>query len=198
MSDHILVLHPENPFAAFSDVILLESHLREIGFLGERYTRFGNIHFRLGNEFFKFINFDHSHTTILLENSPDGIKEVGQTDSRYLCNIQLSDITLEPSFLGTANTLSPLCPTCTYEPVDSPFDLIGHWLDDTVNFIWKCPICGNGFPIQKLNWRRSTGFGRQQIRIWEIWAGEATPTNELLTSLQDITATKWTYFYYHL
>ena len=198
MSDHILVLHPVHPFAASNDVLTLENRLIEIGFLGEKYNWFDDVHFRLGSQFFKFINFDHSHITILLENSQDGLKEVGETDSRYLCHIQITNVVAEPGFLGAANTLPPLCPNCDYEATDDPFKAIGNWYDNKANFMWVCPNCKSSFPIHELNWRKTAGFARQEIRIWEVQADEAVPTDELLAHLENITGEKWTYFYYHL
>jgi hypothetical protein len=182
---------------AFDDSTALVESLNRIGLLGDKYNWSGEMHHKLGDKFFDLIAFAHSHTVILMGDSANGIKEVGRTDSRNVCHIHISEVAAEPKFLGAANTLPPLCPSCHYEPED-PFNIIGDWYDNRTTFLWQCPNCQRDLSIHELDWRKRAGFARQKISIWEVRAGEASPTEQLLDFLASITGTHWTYFYYHL
>jgi hypothetical protein len=197
MSDHKLVLHPTDPWASLANRAALIDELTTLGLLGEQYEWFGETHYKPGVEFLRLVEFDHSHTVIVMGDTPNGLQEVDRVDSREVCHLHLSDVSQEPEFRGVANTLPPLCPSCHYEP-EEPFEIVGKWYENKASFLWVCPNCTASSALNKMNWRRSAGIARYTLDIWEVWQGEATPSEALLHHLNSITGTEWTYFYYHL
>jgi hypothetical protein len=197
VSDHLLILHPCDPWAVLEDRLRLMADLARIGLLGSPYFWYGETHYQVGQRFFDLLEFQSSHTVGVLADTAQGLQVVERVDSRQLCHIQLTDPTPVPHFLGAANTLPPRCPACHGEAVD-PFALVGAWYEAMSTFMWRCSTCQHASAIHELDWRRAAGFARQAIRLWEIRAEAARPTPHLLALLAQTTGVGWTYFYYHL
>ena len=46
-----------------------------------------------------------------------------------------------------------------------------------------------------MNWRKSAGFARQFIEIFNVYPNEAVPADALLSALQQASGVTWKYFY---
>jgi hypothetical protein len=130
-------------------------------------------------------------------DTPNGLQELYSVDSLTVCHIHLSDVSLEPEFLGVANTLPPLCPVCHYE-TEEPFEIVGQWYENKAGFRWVCPQCQQSFTVNEMNWRKCAAIARYTLEIWGIQQGEAIPSESLLHHLNNMTGVEWSYFYYHL
>jgi hypothetical protein len=197
MSDHKLVLHPIDPWTSLANQAALINELTALGLLGEQYEWFGETHYKPGADFLRLVEFSHNHTVVVMGDTPNGLQEVDCVDSREACHLHLSNVAPEPEFRGVANTLPPLCPSCHYEP-EEPFEIVGKWYENKADFRWVCPHCKTSSALNEMNWRRSAGIARYTLDIWEVWQGEAIPSETLLHRLHSTTDTEWTYFYYHL
>ncbi|RME55988.1 hypothetical protein D6779_11450, partial [Candidatus Parcubacteria bacterium] len=197
MSDNILVIHPIDPQAVVDNLSHFISMLQQTEFIGEPFEWYGEIHYYPGRLFLKWITFLSSHTVICVDGS-QSVEGALKVDSRQDCHIHFPEPHPEPEFLGGANVVSPRCPRCFYMYEGDSLDIVSAWYDDKKGFVWRCPSCHNTFRIYELDWRKNGSFGRQQIRIWGIWVGEALPSDSFLHLLKSITQLDWTYCYYHL
>jgi len=198
MSDNILVLYPTAPKAIVDDIKSLAKSLQRFGFLGEEYEWFGEIHYYPGSLFLKYITFLSSHKVIVINNPNTDPENAPRVDSWETAHISIPSPTPEPEFLGGVNVLPPRCPECGYYYQGDIIELLNAWYINKENFYWHCPRCGAAFSVCDLDWRLQGGFGRQQIQIWGIWAGEAKPSEHMYRLLEEITGFDWTYCYYHL
>ncbi len=60
---------------------------------------------------------------------------------------------------------------------------------------WLCPVCGQQGKIKDINWRKSAGFSNIFIEISQIFPKEAIPSDKLTGILEEISKTKWKWFY---
>jgi hypothetical protein len=197
MSDNMLVLHPADINFIIPEIKTFEQNLRAEGFISDEFDYFSQIHFMPGNSFFEFIDFDHSHRVVLINGQSISPENAPVVDSRTQCDICIPPSTTSIEFLGGAYLLPPLCPNCHYEHAD-PVDLLCIWYDHKNDFTIKCPGCESNFSIDQLDWQEAGGFGKQQIQIWGIHTGEATPSVKFLSLLKKLTGTEWIFLYYHL
>lgn len=197
MSDSILILHPCNPNAVFSDVVLLEKKLNRAGFVGRIINTDDENYYKQGKRFFDYIIFDHSHDVIVLDAPNISVEDARVVDSKSRCYIHFPKSSASPEFIGAAGLESPTCPFCN-QGSDNPYDLLSLWYENKNAFVWSCSYCKKVSSIYELDWKRLAGFARQQINIWNIHYGEAYPSKSFLLHLKKITGFDWTYFYYHL
>ena len=184
MQANLLILHPSAADETVQAETLLPA-LRDIGFIGETMDFQGESHYRPGEEFLQLVTFLGCSPVVSLG-------EPGKTGEEF-CHIGLHAPTREPVLIAGANAKAPRCPFCRQPD--------GEWQrrispGEPVRNAWTCPHCGQQSPAHKLNWRQSAGIGRTFIVVWGIFEGEAVPSEQLLSTLENTGAGPWTYFYY--
>jgi hypothetical protein len=183
MSAHTgrLLLSPEDPFLV-PDRTLLAAILTEAGFLGEPVS--GQIDaFLIGERFLQLLTF--AGCSVKVAHADDG--------NTPFCHIRLAGPFEQPRFQCGRNTRPPRCPSCR-----SP---LGDWKKRLTNgkeadpAAISCPTCGEASSPWAYDWKQKAGFGRLFIRIEEVFPGEAVPTPELMSLLQNVVDCSWLYFY---
>lgn len=181
MNDHRLVLYPGNIDVTLNRQSLIQA-LRGIGLAGEEHAWQGELHYLPGERFLEMITFLGCSPHIHLAPPEDD-----SLGSEY-CHIGLSGFGDQPRFFGGDNVRTPPCPYCK-----QPLQDWREALADTDNF--HCGQCGEKLSLAELNWRRSAAYASCALQIWGVHDGEAVPAEALLTMLQQLSGSKWGYFY---
>ena len=197
MSTKQLILHPINPKASFDHLELFTDQLQAVGFLGETFNLFGEIHYKPGDDFFDFITFESGHNIVILEGDSPNIKPGKVVDSRFACQIYVTEVSETEDIIVSSITNLGTCPNCQYEVENWP-EVVSEWYKDRDSAFWQCLKCKKKFRAYELNWHRTAGFARYSIRIEQIYPETAFPTKILLNLLRDITGEEWDYMYYWL
>lgn len=184
MTDNILYLHPREPHQTFDSGATIEA-LRALGFIGGSFTFKGAEHYRPGEEFLHLLTFLGCSPVVALG-------EPGLTGEEF-CHIEFTRVTEQPRFVAGENIKVPRCRHCN-QRIDNWNAVIETWRSQGVEQ-WHCPSCGKDTPLHRLKWKQCAGFGRQFIKVWGIFEGEAVPGEELMNALRKITNSEWDYFY---
>lgn len=184
MTDNILYLHPRDPQQVFDTQSIIQA-LQAIGFVGEHFTFRGNDHFKPGAEFLYLLTFLGCSPVVSLG-------EPGLTGEEF-CHIEFTPPTAQPAFTAGDNVKVPRCRHCN-QRIEEWREAIEAWHTGGSEQ-WSCPHCGKSTPLHRLKWKQCAGFGRQFIKVWGIFEGEALPGEELLNALRQGTSFEWEYFY---
>ncbi len=92
-----------------------------------------------------------------------------------------------PRCIGNAAAVKPRCPAC--RTAHAPFEPVA------AHTRHRCPACGKSAAVSELDWRQAAGFGRYFLEIGGIHPHEAVPSDKLLATLGEHSATPWRYFY---
>jgi len=184
MTDNILYLHLRDPQQTFDSTIVIDA-LHKIGFIGERFEFKGTEHYKPGEEFLHLLTFLGCSPVVSLG-------EPGLTGDEF-CHIEFTPAAEKPLFIAGDNIKVPRCRHCNHR-VDDWQQLIDAWKRRGMDE-WQCPHCGNTTPLHRLKWKQCAGFGRQFIKVWGIFEGEAVPGEELMNSLRQRSNREWDYFY---
>ncbi len=184
MTDNILYLHPRDPYQSFDTTAIAEV-LRKIGFIGDRFEFRGAQHYKPGEEFLHLLTFLGCSPVVALG-------EPGLTGEEF-CHIEFTGVSEAPLFAAGDNVKVPRCRHCN-QRIDDWQAMVESWRSQGIGQ-WSCPNCGQNTPLHRLKWKQCAGFGRQFIKVWGIFEGEAVPGEELLNTLRAITHNEWDYFY---
>lgn len=184
MADNILYLHPRDPHIEVDTRALTEA-LHDIGLIAEPFLFQGTEHFKPGEEFLHLLTFLGCSPVVSLG-------EPGLTGDEF-CHIEFTTVTAEPRFISGDNIKVPRCRHCNHR-IDDWTTLLDTWRSDGTDQ-WYCPSCGKVTPLHRLKWKQCAGFGRQFIKVWGIFEGEAVPGEELMNALRTATHQEWDYFY---
>lgn len=141
--------------------------------------------FRCGPELMRWITVIGCAPYLNLEPSRSGALD--------FCHIELIPPTHFPRYLGpTPPKRPPICPHCKGPAGEGPELLERYAAEGTTP---PCQNCGTEVPIFMLNWPKRAGFARGGIHFWNIFEGEAIPSDALLEQLETATGIAWSYFY---
>jgi len=184
MTDNILYLHPRDPHTLFDAPALAEA-LRDIGFINDRFLFRDAEHFKPGEEFLHLLTFLGCSPVVSLG-------EPGATGDEF-CHIEFTEPADEVHFIAGDNIKVPRCRHCN-QRIDEWKAMMEMWQREGVAE-WQCPHCGHSTPLHRLKWKQCAGFGRQFLKVWGIFEGEAVPGEELMSALRHASQLEWDYFY---
>lgn len=179
MSQHALVLHPEDPAAA-PEAEAVIAVLRHCGLIAERPA--GTDHLP-GPDFAQHITFMGCSPAVMM-------------DDEALYRVEVTGPSERPRLHAGANTRPPRCHDCGHR-----FDDWRERLGDTgdASAEWTCPGCGRALRPADLDWRRTAGAARTEVVVWGVFEREGIPGDPLLHALGETTGgTPWRYFYLRL
>lgn len=179
MNDGRLLLHPIDPAAQIPDMGALIGRLRELGLAGEGMDAAGR-RFLAGDRFAELVAF--LGCSPYLRFAPDGGGEA-------FCHLGLRGPFESPRLIFGRNTRPPRCPGCHNQIVE--------WRAGLGDETLHCHRCGGVFPLASIAWRRNAGFGRFFLELFNVFPGEAVPSEELMRVLREFTPGQgeWGYFY---
>jgi hypothetical protein len=189
VTGHKLVLLAADPEFVPADPEALLEALCDAGLCAARLPAEGQgapTRYRVGGEFLGLISFLGCSPKVRLE--PEGPHD------RSFCHLEVSGPFERVEFLGGGALKPPRCPGCRSLVADWRERLL-RWERDRSSSAWSCPKCGRSSDLYRLDWRRSAGFGRFALDIWNIYDGEAVPSDALLELLKEATGVRWDYFY---
>lgn len=180
MNDGRLLLHLNYPAVPLPETGKLIAWLREQGLVGEAMDEAGRL-FRAGARFAELVTFLGCSPYLRFE--PDG------GGGEAFCHVGLRGPYVAPRLIFGRNTRPPRCPGCHNQIVEWRAGLS----DETLH----CHLCGGVFPLASIAWRRNAGFGRLFIELFNVFPGEAVPSEELMRGLREIVPDRgeWGYFY---
>lgn len=184
MTDNILYLHPRDPQQTFDTAAVVDV-LRTAGFISDRFEFNGAVHYKPGEEFLHLLTFLGCSPVVALG-------EPGLTGDEF-CHIEFTPATAQSRFIAGDNIKVPRCRHCNHR-INDWTHLIEEWKSKGIDD-WHCPECRHTTPLHRLKWKQCAGFGRQFIKIWGIFEGEAVPGEELMNLLRGITGGDWDEFY---
>ena len=156
--DGRMVLFPDDPLAAPTDVDAFVAALTTRGLLGERWR---DNRFLVGRRFMQEIVF--------VGCSP--FLRVDPRDDLRFCHLQL-EIMEQPRFLRSADAGRPRCPEC------------GGEMDESDPEAYRCHGCGRELAAWQCRWRPGRALhARSLLSIWTLQRGDARPTEALLAFL---------------
>lgn len=173
MTEHFLVLFPNDPDWAPADFVRLIVALKSIGLIGaEREAHL----FSAGPEYLNLITY--------LGCSP----QIDLGEGANATAIRLRGIFPAAEFLHGGNLKPPRCPRCrkTLEKRDCTF---------AVEKNLCCSHCGHRGRPHEFDWRRSAAFARVFVEISNVFESEAVPAEELAACLKQASGEAWDYCY---
>lgn len=187
MSTGKLLLHPQSVSTASPARPALVVAMQQLGLFGRPLEgETGNPRFLAGERFLQLITFLGCSPHINLDPPEDGKSE--------FCYLELLGPWKHPRFLQGRNTRPPGCPICKRKNVEWR-SLMEPQGPEAGMREWTCAACGNRTLPSHWNWRQQAGFGLIFIQAHGIFPNEAVPTNELMSTLDKLSADPWQYFY---
>ena len=171
-----LIIHPDDPHWHFDEPEIIVTNLRKLGLVANEIQNEEQSYF-IGDNFLELISF--------LGCSPN-INLTPQDNPGKFCFVRLIS-NPKITALTSKHSHAPHCPHCK-KPEK-------NWSDNMSAIELTCSSCGRIAPPWHYNWRKSAGFGRFFIEITEIYPREAIPQAALLTTLEQLHNTTWSYFY---
>jgi hypothetical protein len=110
--------------------------------------------------------------------------------SLQFCHLALHGPYARPRLVTGPNTVAPRCPSCRTRFPDWRERLAG-WTDASDET--RCRACGTISPACELAWRGHAVSGRVLVELRNVFPGEASPSDQLIQSLQEQTGEVWRY-----
>ncbi len=183
MENAALVICPVEPDWTLPDNTSLIELLRSIQFIAEPFRN--DFDFLPGDRFLDLFAF--------MGCAPDINLEPGNDDQQF-CFIRLPYDTGSIEFHAGDHCFAPRCPQCG-TAVDAWRNKISSGQKNPGGTAWACESCGHTAAPWDYKWRKSAGFGRCFIEVWNIYPREAMPQQPLLDTLNLHYQVNWHYFY---
>jgi len=104
---------------------------------------------------------------------------------RAFCHIALLGPYPEPAVVTGENTVNPRCPRCRAR--------LSDWQQQLHTGQLSCPGCGATSAAWEVDWRQHAASGRYLIELRNVFPGEASPSDQLISALQEETGMTWSY-----
>ena len=169
-----LFLFPEDP-AQSCDPDSLVPLLAQLGVIGAALDECGV--FAAGEHFPRHVVYAGCSPHLRFEPAHPG--------DRHFCHVALHGPFEQPRVLTGANTVKPRCPHCRAR--------LGDWPQRLTREPQACPGCEALLKVTELDWRQHAAVGRCFIEMRNVFPGEASPSDQLLGSLQQHTDMPWNY-----
>ncbi len=173
-----LILFPRDPLLQLPIGTLVESLQQQQVIADPLPERYGKQRYRVGERFFDVFLFLGCSPSIELNPTTNDVP---------FCHLQLESE--ENCQLISGNNLKASCKGCgqrygTLEPISSPL------LPEVV-----CPHCGVSTMADTVAWRKTAALSKVRVSLWNIFEGEAVPSDRLLELLARSSGVKWHYAY---
>ncbi len=184
MSNERLVLYPGDLQLELPLGPLVE-RLRQQQLVGEVLpATYGRESYLVGERFFDLFLFLGCSPSIELAPS-------NQNPEAPFCYIQIESE--EGCRVVAGDNLKAACPECKVryaleEVIHAPQGGGGQPLI-------SCRGCGTTTPADRVAWRKTAAPSGTRISIWNIFEGEAVPSDTLLGTLEQLTGAPWSYSY---
>ncbi len=184
MSNQRLILYPRDPQIALPSGPLVEQ-FRQQQLIAEKLpATHGRESFLVGERFFDLFLFLGCSPSIELAPS-------GRNPESPFCYIQIESE--EACRVVAGDNLKAVCPGCKgrYQ-----LDAVLHAPEGASGLPRiPCGSCGVATPAERVAWRKTAAPSRTRISLWNIFEGEAVPSDSLLSTLEQQTGVVWRYSY---
>ena len=158
--------------------------LQQVGFLGEKWQSpkaVSGERYLIGDSFLSLVTFMGCAPAIELEPISE------QPASTEFCHVEIEPVRNAAEFIRGSDHLISRCPHCQQRHA--------NWKDIPESLSYSCDKCEVDSHLSEYDWKHTAGCGRFFISLHGIYPQEAIPTSQLLQTLEEITDTKWDYFY---
>lgn len=105
---------------------------------------------------------------------------------RQFCHVAVHGPFPTPLLVTGSHAGKPRCPACRTRLTD--------WQERAANpKAMPCSSCGEPLSACQLDWRQGAACGRVLIELRNVFHGEATPSDQLISSLRKATGLDWHY-----
>lgn len=169
--------------------------LSEIAFIGK--TIFEETHeheYCVGEAFLSSITFMGCSPYIEFE-PPEQLQPMDAANFCFvrICTTTQDNISFHEEQFELLKTV-PRCRHCRKLIADWP--LKAQSLNERLNKVpLICPSCETELFLDDFDWRKASGVGNVFIEVLNVYLQEAVPTDSFIQQLEDITSSKWQYFY---
>ena len=178
MSLNRLILYPKDPLFTGPPQPLLSILQQQQWIEASLPSSFGEYSYQVGERFFEAFLFLGCSPAIELSPTADGSP---------FCYLQLE---LEPQCqLVSGATLKAACKGCKQR-----YGTLPLLQSEAVPWV-ECSHCGSTYRADEIAWRKSAALSRMRLTLWNIFEGEAVPSDLLLGVLQRESGVAWSYAY---
>jgi hypothetical protein len=179
-----LVFHAVDPEYVPANINDIVKALQKCGFLGERWNAPESIlgeRYLIGDLFLTRVTFLGCAPAIELEPIAE------HPDSTDFCHVEIGEVAKAVKFIAGSEYIISRCPHCRQRHAD--------WKIIPESLLYACDKCQVEMHLSEYDWKNTAGCGRFLIHLHGIYPQEAIPTSSLLQTLENISDTKWNYFY---
>jgi hypothetical protein len=177
-----LLLYPLDPYHSVDPIPLLELlHQRQF-VEAPLPIEYGEQSYQVGDRFFDAFLFLGCSPNIELTPSTDDPQQP-------FCYLQLESRVTPQLLMG--KNLKAACPQCKQRFSAEQKQTV----DEQGAISIHCKNCGSIQPVQQIAWRKTAAYGKTGLSLWNIYEGEAVPSDQLLTLLQQQSGVQWRYSY---
>ena len=101
----------------------------------------------------------------------------------HFCHVALHGPFEQALVLTGENTVKPRCPHCRQR--------LSDWAERLGDTPSPCPGCGAEIATTELDWRQHAAVGRCFVEMRNVFPGEASPSDQLITELQQASGFAW-------
>lgn len=192
LSNASLILYPDDTLWQPEQSEAVVATLQQKKFIADK-IKDKNQSFYVGDKFLEQIAF--------MGCAPN-IEFVARENNSKFCFVHIINLTSPQLFHSTKQARAPHCPLCKKAETnwqqtinktgENRVDKISNKAQSEIH----CNQCNNTSPIETFNWRKSAGYARFFIEIFDIYPREAIPQQAFLDSLKMLHPVDWQYFYY--
>lgn len=179
-----LVFHACNSEYVPVETAKIVSALQENGFISDKWQSPESVsgeRYLIGESFLSLVTFLGCAPAI--EICPSDTNP----ESTEFCHVEIEPVRDTVEFIRGSDHLVSRCPHCRQRHA--------NWKSIPDSLSYSCDKCGVETHLSEYDWKNTAGCGRFFINLHGIYPQEAIPTSSLLVSLENITGSKWNYFY---
>jgi len=188
-----LILNPVKPLDLTQYKHSIIKALSELNIIGNSIIKDNNDYFFAGEHYLQYISFLGCSPYLNFEPKTDIALSDLQDTLPDLNYVQFNFNSTHYSFNKTEFGVKAICPVCKSKIIQWQ-GLIDTWEKDNKPKL-PCPQCKQTISILDINWRKTAGFYLSAILFYGIQSELAVPADNFLTRLEDITNSKWRYFF---